>query len=593
MSDSDPRGGRRSPVSRDLVALARESPDAVIVAGMDGTILGWNPGAERLYGWSATDMVGRPVADLVPEPRTHKWGQAIDAAAAGRAVPRLETRHRRADGSMVDLLVTITPIPADDGSADRVVYVARDITELKDAQRGLQASIEALRSVAFRDRLTGSGSRELLVEQLGRACSAGGPVALLAVDVDEFQYFNNKLGHTAGDEVLRHVATLLETLAPGCVVARVGGDEFAVVCPGWGADRAADLARRIAGALRHPVPVAGGVQAVSVGIGIAAAGGGASPEVLMRRARLALLEAKHSGKACWRSYGPAMEAAYQARTADEEALRAAVGTELLTVAYQPVSDVRTGAVFGVEGLLRFTTRQGLAVSPEQFIPAAERTGVIVALGDWVLEAACGQAAGWLRRGTPVTVHVNVSPRQLADGAFADSVTRALESTGLPAQRLTLEITESAVMGTGTDLPGQLRGLRALGVGLAVDDFGTGHSSLARLHALPFTCLKIDKSLIDDVTTDRGSRVIVGAVIDMAHALGMTVVAEGVEHRDQLAAIGALGCDLVQGFLLHRPMSAADIARLLDAGSRQPGSGGSHRRHGHCAAESIWDRVRSR
>lgn len=563
-SASEPPAGTVG-AAEELAAIVRASPDAMYTTRLDRTILTWNRGAERLYGRPAADVIGSSFNEMVPAERVAELEWIVAEVSAGRFVEGLETQRRRADGSLIDLSVTIAPIFDAEGRVDRVASVAGDITALKDSQRELAASLRQLRELAYRDPLTGCGSRTMLIERLDELGADARDIVVLTADVDDFQYFNNTFGHQVGDEVLRWIARLLRDLIDGDdVLARIGGDEFAILSHGHGRHRGVQLARAIQSALAAPILLGDRRHAVGVGMGVATAsrGGPGLADLLMRRADLAQFEAKSAGRSLWRAYDADMEARFAARTTVEERLREAEGTEQLSLVYQPICDAHTGEIVEVEALMRWWHPEAGQVSPAEFIPVAEQSGMILSLGAWALRRACHDIAGLNGRGRRLRVNVNVSPRQLADPGFADIVTSSLDSSGLPAERLTLEITEGAISGSNQTIADELEELRRLGVGLAVDDFGTGHSSLSRLHSLPFTTVKVDKSLIDGVAGVRGGDVIVHAVVGMAHGLGLMVVAEGVEQPEQLDRLRELGGDLIQGFLLHRPLPLHELVERL-------------------------------
>lgn len=554
-----------------LAAIVRSSPDAILTVGLDGAILTWNRGAERLYGYPPEYAIGRTFIDLFPEDDADDAEWAVAIIAGGEPVENLEVRRTWPDGSVRTLVVTMSPIFDADGRVEAIASIVGDITPLKKAELELAASLAALRESALHDSLTGAGSRRLLMEHLAGLDDDVHDICLLLVDVDDFQYFNQTFGHGAGDEVLRAFATVLRDLiADGDVLARTGGDEFAIVSHGKGPDRGVQLARAIHERLAEPVSVdatrmGAALVSISVGMGVAAA-----PDVLpeladflLRGADIARFEAKSAGHGMVRLYDADMEAGFAARTHLEERLRQAMRDgDQLRLVFQPICHTRSSAISEVEALLRWDDPDRGPISPADFIPVAEQSGLIVDLGEWVLREACATVASLHRSGEQVRLNVNVSPRQLADPGFADTVVSALSENGLAADSLVLEITESAIVGSGETLVAELQRLRDIGVGLAVDDFGTGHSSLGRLHSLPFTTLKVDKSLIDGLGQGRGGDIIVDAVVGMAHALGLTVVAEGVEEQHQLARLRELGCDLIQGFVLHRPLPLDDLVTRL-------------------------------
>lgn len=571
----DPRQDMPPPVEQAaeaLAAIVRSSPDAIFTVGLGGgRIQTWNRGAERLYGLTAAEAIGRTFADIFPEDQNGEADWTVEKIRRGEMVENIEVRRTWPDGTVRTLAVTMSPIFDASGKVEAIASIVGDITPLKQAELELAASLAALRESALRDGLTGTGSRRLLIEHLAGLGDDAQDICLLLIDVDEFQYFNQTFGHGAGDEVLRAFADVLRDLIDDDdLLARTGGDEFAVVSYGKGPDRGMQLARAVHERCAGPVSVdadrMGAAQvSISVGIGIATVSE-VPPELtdfLLRRADIARYEAKSAGRGMVRLYDADMEAGFAARAQLEDRLRYAMrsGGELRLV-FQPICQAQTGVISEVEALLRWDDPDRGPISPADFIPIAEQSGLIVRLGEWVLRQACATVASLPGHGDRVRLNVNVSPRQLADPGFADTVVSALADSGLAADSLVLEITESAIVGSGETLVAELQRLRDIGVGLAVDDFGTGHSSLGRLHSLPFTTLKVDKSLIDGLGQGRGGDIIVDAVVGMAHALGLTVVAEGVEEGHQLARLRGLGCDLIQGFVLHRPLSLADLTDQL-------------------------------
>jgi len=553
--------------AEELAAIVRSSPFAIFSLALDGTVLTWNSGTEQLYGISAAQAIGANFGDILPESMTSNSTWAAEAARRGESVINNEVRRTLADGRVLDLSASMSPIFAADGTVKSAAFVVIDVSPLRSAERRLEESLSELQDSVYRDHLTGVGSRELLIEHLASLPTDACDIALVLADVDEFQYFNQTFGHGTGDAVLRAlVAVLSEVIDGDDVLARTGGDEFAVVSVGKGPNRGVDLARAITARLSRPITVGDARHAVTAGIGVATA---SRPlpglaDFLLRRADMAQFEAKSTGHGLWRRYDAEMESALMTRTQIEERLRHAdaVGGEM-SLAYQPLCEVDSGAIVEVEALLRWDDPQLGRVSPAEFIPVAEQSGLIVSLGEWVVRTACRDIADLTGARGPLRLNVNVSPRQLADSGFASVVAGALADSGLSADRLVLEITESVLVGSGETFNGELEQLRQIGVGLAVDDFGTGHSSLARLHALPFTTLKVDKSLIDGIGGAHGGDVIVDAVIGMAHGLEMSVVAEGVEHQHQLDRLQELGCDLIQGYLLHRPLSLGHLREVLE------------------------------
>ncbi|XVU20753.1 putative bifunctional diguanylate cyclase/phosphodiesterase [Actinoplanes sp. CA-054009] len=416
--------------------------------------------------------------------------------------------------------------------------------------------VTQLDRAALTDDLTGLASRRRLVQALRDA--ARPQLALLGLN--GFKNVNDELGRPVGDRVLALLAARLRAGAPdGAVVARIGGDEFAVLLPQATADEARELAGTLSAALRQPVSAGGHELYVGVAIGLAG-GTGVDAEELLRQAEAAMYAAKHTGDPV-RRWTPTLDerAGENARLGGE--IRAALDSGQFRVVYQPIVELPTGRVAAVEALVRWEHPQRGMVSPADFIPVAERNGLIVELGEWILRTACHRMAAWrtsLGPLAPDRVSVNVSARQLARHGFAATVAGALAETGLPAQCLAVEMTETAVFEGGQAVV-TLNELRALGVRIALDDFGTGHSSLNLLQTVPVDILKVDKSFVDNITEAGRHTVIAEALIQVSRGLGLAAVAEGVETAAQAEALHRLGYRLLQGYYFGRPVADPDFA----------------------------------
>jgi diguanylate cyclase (GGDEF)-like protein len=421
---------------------------------------------------------------------------------------------------------------------------------------------------AFNDSLTGLPNRALLLDRLevalARAEREDQPVSVLFLDLDGFKVVNDSLGHVAGDRLLIDVARRLSgCLRRGDTAARIGGDEFAILLADIGnPDRAPRVAERVIAALGEPFTVLGREVFVSASIGIAH--GQNDAQNLLRNADVAMYRAKRSGEAgAYATFEPSMHAAVVERLEIEADLRRAIERNELVLHYQPIVELVSGRVVGLEALLRWThPRRGL-VMPFEFIPLAEETGLIVDLGRWVLHEACRQAARW--RNDPQTgrpwVSVNLSGLQLLDGSLDAEVAAALADSGLDAAGLTLEITETVLVQDVAAAVDRLEILRALGVSIAIDDFGTGYSSLRYIRRFPADVLKIAKPFVDGLH-DESDAALVRTIIALADSLGLRTVAEGVEDREQLARLCDLGCALGQGYLFARPLAPEDVTDLL-------------------------------
>ncbi|KQT60812.1 diguanylate cyclase [Methylobacterium sp. Leaf456] len=430
---------------------------------------------------------------------------------------------------------------------------------------------EHVRSAALArlEPLTGLCNRAELHERLGAELAAaervGAPLAVLLLDLDRFKAVNDTLGHPVGDALLRKVAERLRNAARReDVIARLGGDEFALVQVGRaGADqsRAAEaLAARLVDLVGRTYVLDGQMLNVGASVGIAlypADGRGADD--LLKHADLALYRAKADGRATYRFFEPAMNAAVQARRSLEIDLRRALALKQFTLAFQPQISLETGAVSGFEALLRWHHPERGPISPATFIPLAEEIGIIVGIGEWALRTACREAASWAQ---PVSIAVNLSPIQFRGGKLVETVMLVLAQTGLDPARLELEITEGALLDDTDGVLTVLNGLRGLGVRISMDDFGTGYSSLSYLQKFPFDKIKIDQSFVRGMAGSAECGAIVRAIARLGASLGMRITAEGVETADQLDAIRAEGCTEVQGYLTGRPMPADQAAALL-------------------------------
>jgi diguanylate cyclase (GGDEF)-like protein len=437
---------------------------------------------------------------------------------------------------------------------------------------------------AFHDTLTELPNRLLLMDRLehalARAARARTSVAVLFIDLDTFKNVNDSLGHGAGDVVLREAAKrLLSCVRNADTAARFGGDEFVVLIEDVDEHRVARVANRILEAMNDPFEIDGRHVVIGASIGIAV--GSDEADDLLRNADLALYRAKSKGKGQKQVYEPEMHVAVVQRLELEESLSKALRHSEMVLHYQPIVDLRTQRMAGVEALVRWEHPGRGLLLPGEFIPVAEDSRLMVPLGRWVLERACVQAAEWRERheiGDLLTLSVNLSSTQFADASLIDKVSGALASSGLPPERLVLELTETAFLHDPEAVGELMARLKRLGVRLAVDDFGTGNASLRHLARLPIDVIKVDRSFVDRIGIDRRQTAITASIISLGESLGMAVVAEGIESEDQVAQLLALGCDLGQGFHLARPQPAADLdaalarePRAIPGGRFQPAS----------------------
>jgi diguanylate cyclase (GGDEF)-like protein len=442
---------------------------------------------------------------------------------------------------------------------------------LRQAQIDLEARNQELAHLAYRDPLTHLANRTLFRQRveraLGRVPERAGELYVLFIDLDDFKSVNDTLGHAAGDRLLVDVATRLLNATRGIdTVARLGGDEFAILLPQVrGVDDAVIVAERVIGAMQAPFTLDARTVHVGASVGIAPGREGLHADELLRNADVAMYRAKAAGRGCHAVFEPAMHAALLDRVELEQELREALRHDELAVGYQPIVELATGRVTGFEALARWTHARRGVVPPSVFVPLAEETGAVLALGRWVLAHACREAVRWQAEspdGRPVGVSVNVSGRQVEDPSFVADLRAVLASTGLDAACLTLEITETVIMRESETTRRWLGEIKALGVRVAIDDFGTGYSSLAYLQRFPVDVLKIDKAFVDQIGEGRNDAAIARTIVTLAEMLGLRTVAEGIERPEQHAGLRALGCQLGQGFHYARPLPPAEALEFL-------------------------------
>ncbi len=481
----------------------------------------------------------------------------------------------RADGIERVISEHTEAVCNEQGHTVRLLGTLQDVTERKQAE-------EQIRHLAYFDSLTGLANRQSFRERVTQAFTLATryrrQMAVLFLDLDDFKRINDTLGHNVGDLLLKSVAERLRiTLRDadgltrtsvqnsGHEVARLGGDEFMVMLAEINhAEDAAVVARRILETLREPLSLAGHQVFVTPSIGIAVfPHDGEEVDTLFKNADTAMYHAKRSGKNAYQFYDDSMNKAARARLRLENALRFALDKGEFSLHYQPQLDLRSGAIVGVEALLRWYNPKLGSVSPADFIPLAEETGLIIPIGAWVLKTACTQAKAWQTQGLkPLRVAVNLSVRQFMQPDLADLVRQSLAETGLAASYLELELTESLLMQDVEQAIKTMDTLKAMGVRLAIDDFGTGYSSLNYLRRFPIDQLKIDASFVQDITSDPNNAAIALAVVSMAHSLKLRVVAEGVETYSQEAFLRSQLCDEIQGFYISRPLPPQELAKLL-------------------------------
>ncbi len=551
---------------RQAAAVFASTREGVLITDLSPRILAVNRAFSTITGYAEDEVLGKNPRLLQSGRHDQGFYQAMWAGVRGCGHWQGELWNRRRDGEVYPELLSISTVQDEQGRPSHYVGVITDLSQLRRSE-------ERLEHLAHFDPLTDLPNRLLVHSRLdhaiARARRQGGGIAVLALDLDRFKTVNDSLGQPVGDALLRALAERLRAaLRPDDTLARLGGDEFLIVTEDLpDPEHAAALARAIGALLEQPFsPDAARDLYLSASIGIALfpTDGQAAAE-LIQHADLAMNQAKAQGRGRFQFYTPALTRAAAERLELEARLRRALADGNLCVHYQPQCRIADGAACGAEALVRWSDPERGLIDPDRFIPLAEETGLIVPIGDWVLRTACLQARAWNAAGLAgLRMAVNVSGRQLVDGNLVERVGAVLAETGLPPAQLTLELTESAIMGQGEHACDLLRGLRALGVGLAVDDFGTGYSSLAYLKRFPVDELKVDRSFVHGIPDDANDMQLVAAIIAMAHNLRLRVVAEGVETPKQLRFLAAQGCDTGQGYLIGRPLPADDCAAVLRA-----------------------------
>lgn len=545
---------------------------AIQMLSTTGIILQANATCQQMLGYSAEEMVGRPIERfLAADDTTGIVAAGASLVKSGRDSVALEKRFEHKDGSIVWGHLTVARVQASGESL--LMLTLQDATQRKRME-------EELVRRAFRDDLTGLANRALFHDRLLHALSSRTrnkkDVAVMLLDLDGFKRVNDSLGHAAGDQLLQAIAKRISsTVRAGETVARLGGDEFAIVLESVQSEEALhSLADRLLRAIERPVTVVDREVVVHVSIGIAIARPGDDGETVLRNADVAMYEAKNAGRQCARLFDPRMHAKALSWLELEQDLRRAVERHEFELQFQPVMNLLTGTLRGFEALLRWRDpRRGL-VSPAEFLAVAEETGVIVPIGRWALREACVYAAGLAERAGPsLVVSVNLAPRQLESEHLYDDVRNALFMSGLDPRLLALEISESQLMRAPESAHATLQAIRQLGVRIAVDDFGTGYSSLRHLQYFPVDELKIDRSLIGRITEGERDASCVRTMISLASSLGAGVVAEGIENAEQQALLVSLGCEAGQGFLFSEPLAINDVLMYVAANDARPGQAG--------------------
>jgi PAS domain S-box-containing protein len=581
---------RRRLAERDRLfqLISENAADMIAVVDKDGHRLYNSPAYEKILGYSQQDLASTSSLEQIhPDDRARVGRAAEKARLTGRG-ERLEYRIRHKDGSWRVLESTSSAIPGPNNETEWLVVVNRDITERKRAE-------EMLAHNAFHDGLTNLANRALLLDRLGRALAISRrhsdfKFAVLFIDIDGFKVFNDSLGHAAGDTLLIHIAERLmaclrrvdtvsrprlgedeEFVSNDSTLARPGGDEFAILAQELrDPSDAIRVAERIQQKLSQPFNVDGQEIVITASIGIAFGKTSTDAQYLLRDAEIAMYRAKHTGKARCEVFDNAMHAGAVKRLQLETDLRRGLDLGEFLVYYQPIVALDTEQIVGFEALTRWQRPQGV-VMPNEFIPVADETGIILSINRQLLFEACHQLLSWhnlFPSNPPLSLSVNISPKQFAQPDLASQIGQLLRETGMDPRCVDLEITETIAMADAEKSVNVLSELKALGVGLDIDDFGTGYSSLSRLQAFRVDTLKIDRVFVSRMDGDTETLEIVRLIIVLAHHLGLKVVAEGVETRAQLDLLKDLGCERAQGYFFSKPVDQATIQKLLTANRAQ-------------------------
>ena len=552
-------------------------PEPYLEVDGDGVVIEWNPRAEEVFGWQRNEVVGRPVTE-------HLVAPSLQPVGASSGAPECSDPARLFDPGTVSASAADHQFQLQDRAGRSVTVAGRLFVTGHGAEGSVGGFIHPTSgTMRFQvadadpvaiplqiDPLTGLDNRAQFERRLSTAVTQSfglsGSVGVVLLDLDRFKAINSSLGHDRGDLVLSMVARRLEGMAgDASVIARSGGDEFLALFQspdGRAHDRASAFVERARHALAEPFAVADTEVFLDASVGVALNTFGVNEAgVLLANAESAMYQAKDRGGSSVETYGESMRIELLDRMSTEHSLHRALERSELELHYQPVVELDGVTTVGMEALIRWQHPDQGLVAPYRFIPVAEESGLIIPIGAWVLEQACHQLHDWHHRessGARGSVEVNLSARQIDDPRIISTVEGILARTGLPPEQLTLEITESALMKDAASALGVLRALKEIGVLLAIDDFGTGYSSLSYLQHFPLDMLKVDRSFVQELGVSSEGEEIVAAVIKLAHALGLKVVAEGVETTEQLDVLRSFECDLAQGYLFSKPLPASEI-----------------------------------
>lgn len=549
-----------------LASVFENTVEGIVITDLDGTIEEVNPGFTAITGYNLNEAIGKNPSLLKSDHHGSEFYADMWRVLKETGHWSGEIWNRRKNGESYPERLSINAVTDYKGHVSHYIGVFYDITDIKQGE-------EQLHHQAHHDALTGLPNRTLFIDRLENALirsrRSNSSVGVMFLDMDNFKNINDSLGHNVGDLLLRKIATTLgEIVREEDTVARFGGDEFVILLPAPESERdVCKVAKRILATFSEPIKLDDNESYASFSIGISLSpGDGFDAQSLIKNADLAMYRAKEEGKNSYRLFTEKMNQDVSRRLDLENNLRRALERDEFVLFYQPKVDIATGTITGCEALVRWN-RDGNLISPAEFIPVAEETGLIVPIGEWILRRACRDAQSWVDHGYPLSVAINLSPRQFKQKNLNSMILMVLEETGLSPELLELEITEGIVMDDVKGAINILNLLREKGIHFAIDDFGTGYSSLQYLRQLPLDTLKIDRAFIKDLPKNKEDAAITQATLSMAHALGLKVVAEGVETESQLHFLRNSSCEQLQGYLFSKPVEQREILGLLQRGKR--------------------------
>ena len=555
---------------RTLSHAIEQNPVAILITTPRGKVIHANRAFERITGYSVNDVLGRTPLFLKSDSSNKSLKKKMWSTILAGNVWEGNLHYSKKDGSGFWAHIHITPVIDTEKQVSHYLIMGEDITTEKEQE-------EKILYQAHYDNLTTLPNRFLAQDRLSQSIKEaqrkGTKTAILFLDLDDFKKINDSLGHDIGDKLLRRAAErLTQTVRNEDTVARLGGDEFIIILGDISnSDDIKPIAINLLDQFRKPFHIDGRELVLTTSIGIVIfPDDGDTPDILLRNADIAMYKSKQEGRNTYSFFSDSMNQGISRRLEVEEQLRDALGKSEFTVFYQPLFDIQTKKIIGTEALLRWNNDTLGTITPDEFIPIAEQTGLIHDIGEYVLHEVVSKVMRWRKTYTDnFKVAINVSPRQFRDDSFTRLISSVIQDGTLNPAALELEITEGVLLSGHINIDKKLKSLHDMGVGIAMDDFGTGYSSLSYLRSYPFSVLKIDRSFIADITDDRADFELVNAIISMAHGLGLKVVAEGVETAEQMDLLTSLDCDFVQGYLLGRPSSPDVIENILIEHYSQP------------------------